>query len=68
MKEIPEDKKKRNKRTAKWNKENMKLYALTLHKVHDAELIEHIEENKPVSTFLKKLVRKDLEDSPNKKG
>lgn len=61
MIKIPIDKKKRAKRSNKWNKEHMKRYTMVLHNDHDKRLIDHIEENKPVSTFLKKLVQNDME-------
>ena len=59
--DIPIDKKKRNKRNVAWRKENIKQYALPLHKEHDKVLIEHIENNKPASKFLKRLVQNDYE-------
>lgn len=60
---IPIDKKKRAKRSNKWNKEHMKRFTLVLHKDNDEDLIKHIDENKPVSTYLKKLVVNDMEST-----
>jgi len=45
----------------RWKKENMKLIAFRLTKSTDADLIQWLEEHKPIQAYLKGLIRKDME-------
>ena len=45
----------------KWKKENMKLYAFRMTKSSESDLIDWIESHKPIQSYIKGLIRKDME-------
>lgn len=45
---------------AKWEKENLRRFVITLHRSHDSEMIEFLESKDNVRHYLMELVRKDM--------
>lgn len=43
-------------------KTNSKRYALSLHLVNDADIIEHLDSQENVQGYLRELIQKDIED------
>lgn len=45
----------------KYHKDNFTHVTVILHKEHDIDVIQHLENNKPKSDYIKRLIRKDMD-------
>lgn len=56
---MPNDKFQANKE--RWKKEHMRLISFRLTKSSESDMIEWLESHKPIQSYLKTLIRKDME-------
>lgn len=50
-----------NKVSLKWKKEHLKSVNLSLHSEKDADIIEWLEQHRPKQTYIRSLIRAEME-------
>lgn len=48
------------RKISEWQRESTRQYTIRLNREKEADLIEHLEQNKPVQGYIKELIRQDM--------